>query len=116
MDYLFFTMVVTLCYNIWYMTESENFTSISITVPYVYSKISCSKAFLKTFRGILYNSKLSKLARLMALIMIDSPPKENPKWSVYARKFDISAVTMSKILKEFRNNGILMPKLLVKQA
>lgn len=92
------------------MDPKENRDQKLPVIRHAYIKTAGKVEFRETFRAILYHKELSKLAKLLALVLIDSPKKLNPNFSVYARKMDITPATMSKIRGELRRFRVLVDK------
>jgi len=58
-----------------------------------YSKAHCQKPFLRTFRAILYNRKLTWGAKCFALSLLDVPPGSKLVLAKLARKLGVTPAT-----------------------
>jgi len=79
-----------------------------VAVDFTAIKAYCKPEWIKSFRAILYSKELSKNAKLLAFVMLDSPLKKDPNFSVYARKMGITNPTLSKARKELQRAKIFI--------
>lgn len=79
-----------------------------IAVELVAIKAYCKPEWIKTYRAILYSRELSNNAKMLAFVMLDSPLKKDPNFSVYARKMGITAPTLSKARRELQKAKVFI--------
>ena len=60
---------------------------------YPYPKACCDKIFLRTFRAILYNRKLTWGAKCFALSLLEVPPGSKLVLAKLARKLGVTPAT-----------------------
>ncbi len=69
---------------------------------------SCDKRFIKYFRAILYNVRLTWGAKCVALAILDLPPTTEPKNSKLARKLKSSPSQISIWRKELKRKRLIV--------
>jgi len=84
-----------------------------VAVELVAIKAYCRPEWVKTYRAVLYSKELSNTAKMLAFVMLDSPMKKDPNFSVYARKMGITNPTLSKARRELQKAKVFIfpPKL-----
>lgn len=68
-------------------------------------KRECSGSMSDTIRAILYDRRLTYGAKVLALVVLDSPISSTPKTAVLARKIGSSQSQVSSWRQELIRNG-----------
>lgn len=79
-----------------------------VEVKLISIKTYCKEEWIKTYRTILYSRQLSNNAKMLAFVLLDSPVKKKPNFSVYARKMGISNPTLSKARRELQKENVFI--------